>query len=52
MPKVHKLIPYLAIVYARWFWNQCGFMLRGGLSVKMCGFSASRRCGTQALDTK
>jgi len=50
MPKTHMDIPYLAMVYATWFWNQTGFMFNGGLMLRMCGFFPTFRYGRHSFD--
>lgn len=52
MPSTHIDMPYLAIVYATWFWNQCGDMFRGGLRFKMWGFTLFFRWGMHVFDLK
>src|SRR3989338_8276317 len=43
MPSVHRLMPYLEIVYARCGANHFASMLSGGDSVRICGLSACLR---------
>src|SRR5579859_1657212 len=50
-PSTQMLMPNLASEYAVEFANHFGFMSSGGDSIRICGFSAFLRCGTQYFDT-
>ena len=51
-PSTHKLMPYLAMVYARCGANQRASRFNGGESIKMCGFELRSSAGMQALEHK
>lgn len=50
VPPPSMQLPPGAGLSPRWFWNQMGFMSRGGLSMRMCGLLDLRRCGMQCLE--